>query len=73
MEPRCYLVMSATHQTMRAEKLLLAAGLPVKVVMKPQRIKSDCSLAIRADPADLERVLALLEENGLRPRGVHHL
>lgn len=73
MEPRCYLVMSATHQTMQAEKLLLAAGMKIKVVMKPQQIKSDCSLAIRVNPGDLEKAMALLEEKGLRPRGVHKL
>lgn len=65
--------MSATHQTMQVEKLLLAAGMKIKVVMKPQQIKSDCSLAIRVDPADLGQALALLEGKGLRPRGVHNL
>lgn len=65
--------MSATHQTMQAEKLLQAAGVTIKVVMKPRQIRSDCSLAIRLDPAELARALAVLEEKGLRPRGVHHL
>lgn len=65
--------MNATHQTMQAEKVLQEAGLEIRVVMKPQRIKSDCSLAIRLNPVDLERTLALLKEKNLRPRGVHHL
>lgn len=72
MGEKCYILMKATHETMKAEKILKSADLPFKVVVKPKQIKSKCGLAIRIDPDDLARIVAALAAGGVKPHEVYH-
>lgn len=70
---RAYLLFQSTHETIRAELVLLRCGLPCKVVMKPGAIRVDCSLALRIDEESRPAVETALAEAGIRPRGVFSL
>ncbi len=70
---RTYLLFRSTHETMKAEALLQAAGLPCKVVMKPSGIAVDCGLAVRISPDTESAAVAALCDRGLKPRGVFAL
>lgn len=70
---RVYFLFRSTHDTLKAESLLKAAGMAAKVVMKPAAIRSDCGLAVRAALADREQALSVLGTAGLPPRSEHAL
>ena len=50
-----------TSAAFRAEKVLLAAGLEVKLVPVPRSVSSDCGVAGRFDWAIKDEVVAALE------------
>lgn len=70
---KVYLVFHSTHETLKAEALLQAAGLPCKVVMKPTAIRLDCGLAVRTDEATRPAAEEALGGAGVKPRGVFAL
>lgn len=70
---RAYLLFQSTHETIKAELILLRSGLPCKVVMKPGAIRVDCSLALRVDEESRPAVETALAEAGIKPRGVFSL
>jgi len=61
---------SASH-AVRAEKVLLQAGLGVKMIPTPRQISSDCGMAVRLDQMDEESVVALLERSNVPINGIH--
>lgn len=70
---RVYLVFRSTHETLKVESVLQAAGVPCKVVMKPSAIRLDCGLAVRIQDAVRPDALSALEQAGITPRGVFDL
>jgi hypothetical protein len=64
---------SSTSAAIRAEKVLLGAGLTVKLIPTPRELSSDCGLALRFAWADIDRVRATLAGAHLAPDGVHPL
>lgn len=70
---RIYLLFRSTHETMKAEAVLQAAGLACRAVMKPAGIKVDCGLAVRAEESDRETALQTLKQSRIEPRGVYQL
>jgi hypothetical protein len=70
---RIYLLFRSTHETLKAESVLQAAGVTCKVVMKPSGIRVDCGLAVRTEEAAREGALAALRSAGFEPRGVFSL
>ena len=58
------LVFQSVHQVMKAEQILLSAGVPVEVIPLPKTIVSDCGLALRVDGKNLGRAHAALAERG---------
>ena len=61
----------STSQVMRGEKLLGQAGVRVKMIPTPRQISSDCGLALRFDREEADRVVTILSENSVPPRGVY--
>ncbi|NPV08209.1 MAG: DUF3343 domain-containing protein [Anaerolineae bacterium] len=53
-----------TSSALRAEKVLLGAGLRVKLIPTPRQFSSDCGLALRFDWEQVEAVRGRLEEAG---------
>jgi hypothetical protein len=70
---RIYLLFKSTHETLKAESVLQAAGVACKVVMKPSGIRVDCGLAVRTEEAAREGALAALAAGKIEPRGVYAL
>lgn len=70
---RAYLLFRSTHETLKAESVLQAAGLPCKVVMKPTGIAIDCGLAVRIAPEAESGAMAALQQAGISPRGIFQL
>jgi len=63
---------SATH-AIRAEKVLVGAGIRTKMIPTPRQLSSDCGMALRFEPGSWARVTAVLEENRVPVRGIHEI
>jgi hypothetical protein len=50
---------SVSH-VMKAEKLLIAAQIPIKIIPVPKSISSDCGVCIRFEEKLVEKVKAVL-------------
>ncbi len=50
-----------TSAVMRAEKLLVKAGYPVKLIPTPRQFSSDCGIALRFDWSQHEQVKSVLD------------
>ncbi len=75
MSPREYVAVlfAGTSHAVRAESLLVRAGVPCRLIPVPRELSSDCGVCVRLEPADEERALAILAEAGLAIEGVHTL
>ena len=62
-----------TSAAMRCEKILLQAGLPVKLIPTPRQFSSDCGIAVRFDWAQAELVKTLLGAAQVDISGIHVL
>lgn len=59
---RLLLLFSTTQAALKAEELLLEAGLAVDVVPKPPGSQSLCGIALQVEESELPTVMALLDE-----------
>jgi len=48
---------------MKAERILLGAQIPIKIIPVPKTISSDCGVCIRFEEKLIEKIKALLENN----------
>ncbi len=55
------LLFQSVSYAIKAEKLLLAAGLPHKLIPVPRHISSDCGVCLRFRSELRERILAALD------------
>jgi hypothetical protein len=62
-----------TSAALRAEKMVLAAGLTAKLVPTPRHLSSDCGIALRVGWSDAERTQHLLAEARVPTEGVFKL
>jgi hypothetical protein len=53
-------LLPSTSQALRGEKVLLQAGVRVKLIPTPRQFSSECGLALRFDWAEREQVEATL-------------
>lgn len=60
-----------TYYVLKAERLLMKAGIAAEAIAAPRHVSSDCGICIRFRRPDEERVLALLASAGLETAGVH--
>ena len=66
------LVPSAQHAA-RAEKMLLDAGLPCKLIPVPRQIASDCGVCVRVARPEAATARRILVQAGIEVEGVHGL
>lgn len=65
-----YLVSFArTNDAIRGEGLLLQAGLSVRVMPLPSRIKAGCGLSFRIRPHEFQEAVRILTEAGITGMG----
>ena len=62
-----------TSSVMRAEKLLIKDGYPIKLIPTPRQFSSDCGIALRFDWNYCEQVQSLLIEARVEFDAVHFL
>lgn len=66
------LVYSTSH-ALRAEKVLLEAGIPCKLIPVPRHLSSDCGVCVRIERADQEPALQALEAARVVMERVHEI
>jgi hypothetical protein len=64
---------ASTSAAIRAEKVLLAVGLTVKLIPTPRQLSSDCGLALRFAWGDADIVHAKLGEAQIGADGIYPL
>lgn len=60
----------SVHGALAAEKRLLAAGIPHKLIPVPRHLSSNCGFCVRFPWDDRERVHALLDDGTLGAEAV---
>jgi hypothetical protein len=60
-----YILVYATGQALRLEKLLLAAGVACKPVPVPRHLSSDCGICLRIAPEDGQAAQKVVAASGL--------
>lgn len=61
----------STSYAIRAEKVLLQAGIAHKMIPTPRQLSSDCGMALRFDRADEEQVARTLAAHKVSINGIH--
>lgn len=56
---------ATTHDALDAEALLEDMGIDVVPIPAPPEISANCGIALRVEPADLDRALVYLERVGI--------
>jgi hypothetical protein len=60
-------------EALRAEKLLKAEGVSLKMIPVPRHLSSDCGICVRFKCADKPRVEAILSRSKLEIQGIYHI
>jgi hypothetical protein len=58
---------------LRAEKILLKAGIPNKLIPTPREFSSDCGVALRFNQQDENHIRELFQSAGVEPASIHSL
>ena len=73
MSSREYVVIlfAGTSHAVRAESLLVRAGVECRLVPVPRMLSSDCGVCVRLEPGDEDRALRVLAQAGVDIESVH--
>jgi hypothetical protein len=72
-ESNVILLLHATSHAMKAEKILVNAGIECRIVPVPKNISSDCGVCVRIRSGDLPRALESMNAGGLEIEGTHEV
>jgi hypothetical protein len=61
----------STAHAIRAEKVLVQAGLRIKMIPTPRHISSDCGMALRFDRSQEPLVRTALDKKRVPINGIH--
>ncbi len=64
---------NSTHHAIRAEKLLVEAGLSVMTLPTPREIAASCGLSIKFEFNDIEVINSIMKDNSIERRGIYHI
>ena len=70
-EPRCVILFRSTTHVVRAEKVLLAAGLKPKLIPVPRELSSECGVCLMVACGDQARAVTALKAAAVAYEGVH--
>ena len=73
MERDGVFIFHSIHRVMKAEKVLKAAGLDVRLMPVPRQLSSDCGLSLAFFLRDREAAEQALDEAGCPPEEIHFL
>lgn len=65
------ILLHATSHAIRAERLLLDAGVRCKLIPVPRQLSSDCGVCVRVARADRMVAERILGDEGLQLDGIH--
>jgi len=68
----CVVLFHSISGALRAEKLLKAESVPLKLIPVPRHLSSDCGICIRFECADKLKVEGILGRSKLEIQGIHH-
>jgi hypothetical protein len=63
----------STSYALRAERVLIQAGIGCKLIPVPRHLSSDCGVCVRVKRPDREAALAALEAAKVEMEGAHDL
>jgi len=69
----CALMFLSVHDVLRAEKLLLAAGIKPRLIPVPKQVSPDCGLAVQAPCPALAEVRRVLAPLASRLKGCYRI
>ncbi len=64
-------VFVSTHETLRAEKVFIEAGIKIRTRIKPRSIGANCRMALAFPDTFLEDIYRLVKKSGLEMTGVY--
>ena len=67
------ILVHSTNYALRAEKVLLEAGISCKLIPVPRHLGSDCGVCVRVERAHLEAALEALEAAQVEINQVHEI
>ncbi|MBI4828385.1 MAG: aminotransferase class V-fold PLP-dependent enzyme [Nitrospinae bacterium] len=70
-EGKIIVVFTTTHETMKAEKALKAAGIKFRPTTKPRALGGSCQLALIVAPESVDMVKDETQKSGLAPEGFY--
>ena len=63
----------STAHAIRAERVLVGAGVSIKMIPTPRQLSSDCGMALRFERQDEQRVTAMLADNRVPTNGIYSI
>jgi hypothetical protein len=69
----CVLIIHSISGALRAEKLLKAENLFIKVIPVPRHLSSDCGVCVRFERKDQPKVEEILAKNQLEMQGIYSI
>lgn len=67
----CVVLVHSVSGALRAEKLLKAENVSIKVMPVPRHLSSDCGICVRFDLKDQTKVEEILSRNQLEMQGIY--
>lgn len=58
-----FVIFQSTNSVMKAEKLLIKAGLSVKLIPVPRNLSSDCGICIQFEISNIEKIRQILDSS----------
>ena len=72
-KPFSVVLFYSISEALRAEKLLKAEGVPLKLIPVPRHLSSDCGICVRFERADEPRVEGILSRSKLEIQGIYQI
>jgi hypothetical protein len=69
----CAFTFLSVHDVLRAEKLLLEAGVKLRLIPVPSQVNPDCGLAVQVACGEVEQARRVLAPLSARVTGCHRL
>lgn len=63
----------STSYALRAEKVLLGAGIPCKLIPVPRHLSSDCGVCVRVERSNVEAAQHALTMTGVESKGIYQI
>jgi len=72
-QARAVILVYSTHGAVRAERALLSAGVPCRMVPVPRQLSSECGVCLELAADRCDAAAALLADLSIETAGVHRL